>query len=66
MKKFYCKRCCRWHGEASKSEREGFCFHCWRFICEYGWDLAANGREVVPARFTWRGVLAPVVVNRNK
>lgn len=61
-RRFYCVSCMRWYGPCSRSEHQSLCYHCWRYACEWGWSALFDKSDRVRSDFTWRGVLAPVVV----
>jgi hypothetical protein len=60
MKPFFCIRCVRWYGECSRSEHSGLCYHCWRYVCEYGLSAAFTRGESLPVGFSWRGALVRI------
>ena len=62
-RRFYCLGCIRWHGECSRSEHPGLCFHCWCRVAAKGWGSLMGGSDTLPVGFTWEGVLEVVAVN---
>ncbi len=52
---YYCLRCVRWYGVSSRSEDSRLCYHCWRYVREYGWEGVVCAPESMPLDFTWRG-----------